>query len=44
MIIHGGARVLDKLRQHHGDVFRRPRLGKTDMLAIMAKALLRVSV
>ncbi len=44
MIIHGGARVLDKLRQHHGDVFRRPRLGKTDMLAIMAKALLQVSV
>ncbi len=44
MIIHGGARVLDKLRRHHGDVFRRPRLGKTDMLAIMAKALLRVSV
>ena len=44
MIIHGGARVLDKLRQHDGHVFRRPRLGKIDMLHIITKALLRVSV
>ncbi len=44
MIIHGGASVLDKLTQHDGDVFQRPRLGKIDLLKITVKALLRVSV
>jgi len=44
MIIHGGASVLNKLRKHNGHVFRRPRLGKIDMLQIVIKALLRVSV
>ncbi len=44
MIIHGGACVLGKLRKHDGDVFRRPRLSKADLLRIITKALLRVSV
>lgn len=44
MIIHGGAAVLGKLQQHHGDVFLRPRLNKRDAVQIAARALLRVSV
>jgi len=44
MIIHGGACVLDKLQQHDGDVFRRPRLSKWDAVRIAARALLRFSM
>ncbi len=44
MIIQGGAGVLDKLRNHDGNVFCRPRLNKWDAVRITARALLRVSV
>lgn len=44
MIIQGGACVLDKLQNHEGHVFRRPRLNKRDAMQIAIRALLRVSV
>ncbi len=44
MMIHGGAQVLASLRDHRGDVFRRPRLSKFAMLQIAFKALFRISV
>lgn len=41
LIIAAGSKVLDKLSQHDGDVFARPRLGKLDYLQITRQALLR---
>ncbi|VAX08595.1 Squalene synthase [hydrothermal vent metagenome] len=44
MMIHGGAHVLASLREHRGNVFRRPRLSKSAILQIAFKALFRISV
>lgn len=42
LTVHGGAKVLTKLREAQGDVFRhRPKLSKFDWLGLLAKALLR---
>ena len=39
LIIAAGFKVVEKLSQHGGDVFARPRLGKTDYLHIVWQAL-----
>ncbi len=39
MIVQGGLRVLQKLENHGGNVFQRPRLGKRDKLTLIYKAL-----
>ncbi len=41
LIIAAGVKVLDKLSQHGGDVFARPRLSNGDYLNIVRQALLR---
>ncbi len=41
LIIGAGAKVLDKLSQHNGDVFARPRLDRLDYLHIVWQALWR---
>ena len=40
MIIQGGMRILQKLEEHGGNVFLRPRLKKSDYLAMLWNALL----
>ena len=40
LIIQGGGRILQKLKHNGGDVFRRPRLRKTDYLTMFWNALL----
>lgn len=42
MIIQGGLRVLEKLRQQKGDLFSRPRLSKVDRFSIIFRALLHL--
>lgn len=44
MIIQGGNCILNKLKEHDGNVFCRPRLNKQDALRIAIRALFRVSV
>jgi squalene synthase HpnC len=39
LIIAAGFKVVEKLSQHRGDVFARPRLGKTDYLHIVWQSL-----
>lgn len=39
LIIAAGLKVVEKLAQHQGNVFARPRLGKTDYLHILWQAL-----
>ncbi len=41
LIIHGGSCVLDKLRDHDGNVFRRPRLRKMDYPVMFWRALMK---
>ncbi len=41
LIIQGGGRILHKLKNNEGNVFRRPRLKKTDYLAMLRNALLK---
>lgn len=41
-IIHGGLRVCEALLNQGADIYSRPRLGVTDKLAILAKAVLRL--
>lgn len=43
MIIQGGMRILRKLEEHGGNVFLRPRLKKSDYLAMLWNALLNRS-
>ena len=41
LIIQGGGRILQKLKHNEGNVFRRPRLKKTDYLALFINAVLK---
>ncbi|MBI3774430.1 MAG: squalene synthase HpnC [Gammaproteobacteria bacterium] len=41
LVIHGGLRVLDRLQQCRDTVFARPRLTRTDWLAIFWKAVVK---
>ena len=41
LVIHGGLRVLDRLQQRRDTVFARPRLTRTDWLAIFWKAVVK---
>jgi squalene synthase HpnC len=44
LIIQGGERILQKLKNNGNDVFRRPRLKKTDYLVMFWNALLKKSI
>lgn len=41
LVIHGGLRILDRLQQRRDTVFARPRLRRTDWLAIFWKAVVK---